>query len=109
MVFKTILPARFFLPFFEFFQLRSPRRAPEKLKEAKMNYQYRADFWPGKITQKVRIVRTMIKNTKSENKAEELIATRDGLTRALVQSYDSNRNYLWQLWWIIVRNMNIRF
>jgi|GEM_PF-2776952 len=53
-----------------------------------MNFQYRADFWPEKITQKVRIVRTMIKNTRSENKAEELIATRDGLTMALKQAYD---------------------
>lgn len=53
-----------------------------------MNFQYYADFWPGKITQKVRKFRTMIKNTRSENKAELLIATRDGLTGALIQSYD---------------------
>jgi len=53
-----------------------------------MNFQYRADFWPGKITQKVRKLREMIKNTKSENKAELLCCTRDDLTTALAQHYD---------------------
>jgi len=53
-----------------------------------MNFQYCADFWPGKITQKVRNFRTMIKNTRSENKAELLIATRDSLTEALKPTYD---------------------
>jgi len=53
-----------------------------------MNFQYRVDFWPGKITQKVRKLREMIKNTKSENRAEMLVTTRDGLTTALAHHYD---------------------
>jgi len=43
---------------------------------------------PARIAMIAITIREMIKNTKSENKAELLGATRDGLTTALARHYD---------------------
>ena len=53
-----------------------------------MNHQYRIDFQLKKVAGKVRTLREMIKNTKTENKAELLAVTRGRLTEVLARNYD---------------------
>lgn len=53
-----------------------------------MNNRYHADFWPKKVTRKVQYLREMINNTKAENKADLLAATRSRLTEVLARNYN---------------------